>query len=196
MSALDPSHALHVIRASTGDAHRALEHNLEIARADADDGAYVRYLQAVFGWLEPLEAPLWSPAWPAQVRSTERSGKTAWLLADLEARGFCGAQVRSLPRQRLLPPLASLAHRFGVAYVVEGAQLGGQALLRRLGPRLFPRPTRWLEGYGVHAAERWRSFLRALDASVCDAHDVQAAAHSARATFEIVHAWFSARGVA
>lgn len=185
-----------MIRAATGDVHRALEHNLEIARSDADDGAYVRYLQALFGWLEPLEAPLWSHGWPEQIGASERSGKTAWLLADLAARGFSGALVEALPRQRVLPPLGSLADRFGVAYVIEGAQLGGQALLRRLGPLLSPRPVRWLEGYGLLGAERWRSFLRALDANVSDARDVQAAAQSARATFELVRAWFSARGVA
>lgn len=185
-----------MIRASTAGVHRALERNLEIASADADDAAYVRYLQATFGWIEPLEAPLWSAEWPELVAAPGRRGKIDWLREDLAARSFVDAQIEALPRQRALPPLGSLAQRFGVAYVVEGAQLGGQALLHRLGPRLAPRPTRWLEGYGAQVAEKWRSFVRALDAHLRDDDDVRAAAHSARATFELARAWFSARGIA
>jgi heme oxygenase len=191
-----PISALELIRASTADVHQALESTLEVARPDAGEAAYGRYLAALLGWLEPLEQRLWSLEWPSPVVPALRTGKTRWIEADLRARGSSAAQISALPRQRALPPMSSLAQRFGAAYVVEGAQLGGQVLLRRLGPRLAPLPARWLEGYGHDTGGRWRSFLTALGSSVHERADAELAAGSARVTFELAQAWFAARGVA
>jgi heme oxygenase len=194
MAVVSTSPALELIRAATADGHRRLESALEIGRAVAGEGAYVRYLEAVLGWLAPIEPPLWSGPWPAPVAAPARDGKVAWLEADLRARGRTDRQISALPRQRALPPLATLAECFGVAYVVEGAQLGGQVLLRRLGPRLAPRPARWLEGYGADSGARWRSFGAALGAYLCQPEQARSAAEAARRTFELVHGWFARQG--
>jgi heme oxygenase len=188
--------ALELIRASTREAHLALEESLEIARPDACDEAYGRYLAAVLGWLEPLEGPLWSSPWPEPIVAASRRDKCTWIKSDLRARGLSERDVAHIPRRTTLPPLATPAERFGVAYVVEGSQLGGRALLPRLGPRLAPHPTRWLHGYGDASAAHWKTFVAALGASLGDAGDARVAAASARATFEWVHAWFNSRGVA
>lgn len=148
------------------------------------------------GWLAPLEPALWSEPWPALVAPCARREKLAWLEADLVARGRTRQQIATLPRQHTLPPLDSLAQRFGVAYVIEGAQLGGQVLLRTLAPRLAPRPTRFLVGYGTESGEKWRTFLSALGLSLCDPRERERAAESARLTFELAHGFFSARGIA
>ena len=187
--------ALEIIRAFTADAHRALESTLEIGRPDAGEPAYLRYLEALWGWLDPLESALWAAHWPESIAATTRSGKTRWIEADLRARGRNADSIARLPRQLALPPLDGAAQRFGVAYVVEGAQLGGQYLLRRLAPRLAPLPARWLEGYGSDTARHWRSFVVALGAQLQSHGEAEAAAHSARSTFELAHAWFAMRGV-
>jgi heme oxygenase len=171
-----------------------LEERLEIAQPAADDAAYTRYLAALIGWLEPLEFPLWSGSWPHAMTPALRTGKTAWVAADLEARGMTEPEIAALPRQTKLPELGTLAHRFGVAYVVEGAQLGGQTLLRSLGPRLA-KPTRWLEGYGAETGARWRTFLGALEASLASRDAAELAAENARATFAWIDDWFTSRGV-
>jgi heme oxygenase len=188
--------ALELIRSATAPAHRTLERALAIARPDADEGAYVRHLEALLGWLDPLEALLWSGRWPEGVAASARSGKTAWIEADLRARGRGDRELSEIPRQRELPPLGSLAQRFGVAYVIEGAQLGGRVLLQRLGPRLAPLPARWLQGYGSDSPDRWRSFVVALGTCLEDEALAQSAAFSARSTFALAHAWFVRRGVA
>jgi heme oxygenase len=153
-------------------------------------------LSAILGWLEPLELELWSSAWPDAVAPAERSGKTLWVQYDLRARGMSAQEIAAIPRQQQLPPLSSVAQRFGVAYVIEGAQLGGQLLLRQLGPKLAPLPTRWLEGYGRETSGKWRAFLDALAVALPAPTDAERAAESARATFELAHAWFAQRGAA
>lgn len=188
--------ALEVIRAGTRDAHAALEATLEIARADSGEHEYFRYIGAVLGWLEPLEAELWQGHWPAIVTPGERRDKSAWIVSDLRDRGLTHAQVSAIPRCPRVPPLGTAAERFGAAYVVEGAQLGGRALLKELGPRLAPRGVRWLEGYGADTAARWRVFLSALETSLGAEPEARVAAESARRTFAWVHAWFAERGVA
>lgn len=190
------SPALEAIRASTAEVHRELEQRLEIARDDAGEGAYRRYLSAVLGWLEPLERQLWTASWPTPALPIGRSGKADWIASDLRARGLSALEIAQIPRQSSLPPLDTLAQRFGVAYVVEGAQLGGQHLLRTLGPRLSPLPVRWLEGYGRDSAHKWRSFLGELAAHLHDRADAQLAAQSARITFELARHWFVQRGAA
>lgn len=196
MPALPSSLALELIRASTASAHRALENTLEVAQPDAGEPAYARYLEALWGWLAPLESALWLAAWPEAIVAPARSGKIRWIEADLRARGRDASSIASLPRQLVLPRLDSIAERFGAAYVVEGSQLGGQSLLRQLGPRISPLPVRWLEGYGRDTAARWRSFVAALGAHLTSRADAELAAQSARTTFELAHAWFAERGVA
>lgn len=154
MLARQANAALEVIRAGTRDAHTSLESTLEIARADAGEREYSRYIGAVLGWLEPLEAELWQGPWPEVVRPRERRDKSAWIISDLRDRGLTDAQVSAIPRCQRVPPLCTAAERFGAAYVVEGAQLGGRALLKQLGPRLAPRRVRWLEGYGAETTVR------------------------------------------
>lgn len=187
---------LEVIRAGTRDAHAALESTLEIAKAHSGEQEYFRYIGAVLGWLEPLEAELWQGPWPAVVMPGERRDKSAWIVSDLRDRGLTDEQVSAIPRCHGVPPLRSAAERFGAAYVVEGAQLGGRALLKELGPRLAPRRVRWLEGYGAETAARWRVFLTALEEELGDAAEARVAAETARRTFAWVHSWFAARGVA
>lgn len=62
------------------------------------------------------------------------------------------------------PPNASAAYRWGVCYVVEGAQLGGAVLYRRLAAALAPHRLRYLQGEPAGPGPRWRAFLLALAA--------------------------------
>jgi heme oxygenase len=185
-----------LIRASTEDVHRELEASLEVARSDADDRAYVRYLEAMLGWVGPLERELWARPWPQRITPKERAGKVAWIESDLRARGLNEWGLAQIPRQAQLPQLESLAQRFGAAYVLEGAQLGGSVLLRRIGPLIAPLPTRWLVGYGPECGDKWRTFLVTLEAELAQRRQAEVAAASARATFEMVREWLSLRGAA
>jgi heme oxygenase len=68
-----PSAALALIRASTEVVHRELETSLDVARSEADDGAYTRYVEAMLGCVGLLERELWAGPWPEQIAPHERA---------------------------------------------------------------------------------------------------------------------------
>lgn len=175
--------------------HEALEARLVIARADVTPVQYRDYLAALWGWLVPFEARLWAAPWPPSVQPELRRNKCLWMLEDMVALGMSRAALETLPRCDLPAPLSSAAERFGVAYVIEGSQLGGQVLLQRIGPAMAPHAPRYLQGYGADTAARWRSFVTALDATLDDAA-LAVAADTAHQTFAGLAEWFGARGVA
>jgi len=60
----------------------------------------------------------------------------------------------------------SAAIDWGVAYVIEGSQLGGQVLHRRLAEALAPHPLGYLKGEGSATGRHWTEFLSDLRAHV------------------------------
>ncbi|MCB9731997.1 MAG: biliverdin-producing heme oxygenase [Deltaproteobacteria bacterium] len=189
------SPALSSLREATRTLHVDLESRLALGRPDAGRAEYRAYAAAMIGWLEPLEARLWAAPWPDGVAPEARRDKARWLVEDLAALGVDAAQVARLPRATALPPLATEAERFGVAYVIEGSQLGGHVLARRLAGALAPHEVRYLRGYGEALGERWRALLGAMAASVTGGGALARAADAAVATFEGLGRWFEAREV-
>jgi heme oxygenase (biliverdin-IX-beta and delta-forming) len=66
------------------------------------------------------------------------------------------------------PPSAhnDSAYRWGVCYVVEGSQLGGAVLYKRLRAQLAPHPLHFLGADGVPVGPRWQQFVHALRVSI------------------------------
>ena len=81
------------------------------------------------------------------------------------------------------PAQASAAYRWGVCYVVEGSQLGGAVLYKRLAPRLAPHPLAYLRGNGS-PGPRWQQFLAALRAQVVEPGQIDDACAGARDAFD------------
>nr|WP_277346326.1 biliverdin-producing heme oxygenase [Solimonas marina] len=181
------------MRAATRQRHAALDATLPIAAEDAGKAEYAPYVAAMWGWLSGFEQHLWQQDWPATIDATARDGKRCWLEADLQAAGLDPAD---LPRWQSTLPLDTVAHRYGVAYVIEGAQLGGSVLARRLESRLAPWPMRWLRGYGDATGANWRAFLEHLQRDVSTPLQIEAAAHGACLAFDTLSSWFAARGIA
>jgi len=191
---------LKALRQATHERHRALEAGLLVARKDIGQAIYVDYAAAMLGWMEPLESTLWNRAWPAELEAHARADKSAWLKVDLRAAGL---DERDLPRCSPLTSTNSisvsdktdeLAFWWGVAYVIEGAQLGGQVLLRRLGDRLSPIPGRWLRGYGAYTGQRWLTLVRLLNRSLDGAPQLALACRGAQTTFDHLRQWLALRG--
>lgn len=178
------SPALAALRAATQALHADLDSRSPLTTAMTHSD-YLDHAARVLGWMRPLEHGLWR-AWPDAGDAALRRGKSHWLETDLMAGGLSEERLRALPDCGLAPLPASPAEAFGIAYVAEGATLGGRVLYKRLKPTLAPLPLRWLQGYGEHTGERWGSFQRLLAEHVTSAEDIalaQAAAVRAFASF-------------
>lgn len=120
--------------------------------------------------LAPLDADLADLPEPAGIAESKRAGR-----ADSEdAPGLHGTAGLD----------GSAAWRWGVAYVVEGSQLGGIVLHRRLAASLAPHPLRYLHGDGVPPGPRWQLFLARLRAEVTTPADIAQACAGACAAFD------------
>lgn len=172
------------LRDGTRDRHEALDQGLALADGNVSPARYVAYLRAMLGWLEPVENRLWQLDWPATLRAEDRDGKSALIRADLRAAGDSAPvpQCPDAPR-----PRAADAYALGVAYVVEGSQLGGRFLAKRLETLAPPLPLGYLRGYSDDVGPLWKGFLLHLD-EAAQGHETQAL-RGAQDAFDSLAAW-------
>jgi len=90
-------------------------------------------------------------------------------------------------------PADGAAVDWGVAYVIEGSQLGGQVLHRRLAEALAPHPLGYLKGEGSATGRHWTAFLNNLRAHVVTSAQHQAACCGAVQAFEALLQCFRTR---
>jgi heme oxygenase len=190
------SEALLALRNATRDIHDEFDQSLKIARPDAGQAEYLAFIAAMWGWLKPIEEPLWQAQWPQEIEAAARAQKCGWIARDLAAAGLDATGIAALPLAPAQPLLQTEAQRFGVAYVLEGAQLGSQVLARTLGPRLAPWPAHWLAGYGEQAAQRWLAFRKLAEQRLDCPAARAAAADAARQAFLLLAHWLRERGAA
>ncbi|KJJ97233.1 heme oxygenase [Pseudomonas sp. 21] len=178
------SPALAALRAATQELHADLDSRspLTSALTQAD---YLDHAARVLGWMRPLEQALW-PLWPDAEDAALRQGKSQWLEDDLLAGAHAEDPVVDCP---CVPKPVCLAEAFGIAYVAEGATLGGRVLYKRLKTSLDPLPLRWLHGYGEQTGERWGSFQRLLAEHVTTAEDISRAQAAAVCAFTSFRDW-------
>lgn len=167
----DPVQAL---RDATGALHAQLDSQLPLAQpADATQSLrrYHDHLRVLHGWLSDLA--------PLLARTHAGQGLLEPLRADLADAGLAGE-----PAGQARPPMDTEAAAWGVAYVVEGSQLGGRVLYQRLRRAGVSAPLRYLEGRGPGTGAHWQGFLQALRAALAQPADVAAASDAARWAFE------------
>lgn len=82
---------------------------------------------------------------------------------------------------------------WGVAYVIEGSQLGGQVMYRRLAETLAPHPLGYLRGAGSANGRTWPAFLADLRLHVVTPVQQEEACQSAVRAFEALLHCFRAR---
>ena len=76
-----------------------------------------------------------------------------------------------------------------MAYVMEGATLGGAYLYKRLAPRLPGLLLQWLRGYGQATGVRWQEFLEQLARQIDSPEAIGLAQDAAQATFLSFRRW-------
>lgn len=175
-----------VLREGTRDRHETLDQGLALAESHVDRDDYLTYLRALLGWLEPLEQRLWQLDWPEALRASERAGKSAWLYEDLKMAGDATPVLHCAHPPAVAAPDA---YALGVAYVVEGSQLGGRFLAKRLQEVAPDLPQRYLHGYGERLGPLWKAFLLHLDSEAGALGHEPQALQGARDAFDSLTGW-------
>ena len=115
--------------------------------------------------------------------------KISWLESDLS---YLSADT--LEPSSASADIPNLAAAFGAIYVIEGATLGGQVIMRQVIPRLgFPIPSgcRYFQGYGEKTGGKWKATREAItrfsESADQGAEVAQTMVSSALATFKLFH---------
>ncbi|WP_405123432.1 biliverdin-producing heme oxygenase [Pseudomonas sp. M20] len=186
------------LRAGTAELHIALEKRLPFFSDTLDTQAFVRLVQAYYGFYLPLEnALLRSDAIPAGFDLTPRL-KASTLRTDLHALGVSAEALQGLPQCEQLPVIDSSAACLGVLYVLEGATLGGQILRREISSRLgleADNGAAFLDIYGAATGRRWRDFIEYLGSRPMSVAERAAVVTAAQTTFSSFEHWLESREV-
>ncbi|WP_229223708.1 biliverdin-producing heme oxygenase [Duganella sp. sic0402] len=169
---------LTALRAATAQRHAELDTRTPLAAEAPDLRAYRDHLHLLEAWLAPLQ-----PALADTPSGLPPRDYLSLIRADLAHPALAGLPALPSLQAALLPQLDDAAYRWGVRYVVEGSQLGGAVLYKRLHDKLAPHPLAYLRGDGS-PGPRWQQFLAALRGAVVSERQIEQACHGARQAFD------------
>ena len=193
-----PRTILQRLKEETREHHTRAERVVRLLEPGLSPALYRRHLEALYGLYAPLEAQLAAqlshdPA--AHALELPRRWKRSFLERDLLALGHDAASLARLPRAPPLP-LPGLPEALGAMYVLEGATLGGQVLLRHLTRHFAGHHAghpigdfAFFRAYEEALGPMWRAFGAALVAATPDAPFADRVVHGARVTFEHFERW-------
>jgi heme oxygenase len=203
-----PADPLPALRQATAALHAQLDTGLAIGRPGASLTDYTHHAQALSAWFQALEPDLKALQAAHAGFAFTPADRLAALKADLADQALAAAAHDSAwpapstaTAQRVAQALRQHAGqvdavRWGLAYVVEGSQLGGQVLYRQLAPQLAPHPLRYLQGGGAATGGRWKAFVALLRQHVATAAAIEASCQGALAAFEgLQHHFWEAEGM-
>jgi heme oxygenase (biliverdin-IX-beta and delta-forming) len=180
------------LKRGTLDLHRRVEQVVNIESRCTCLHSYRALLSRLLGYYEPLEHSLSNFEWQTTGLDFAARRKAAWLRDDLAVLGIKAADQAALPRCAALPRPASMAAALGAMYVLEGATLGGQVILRMVDKNLqlsAPRGAGFHSGYGPQNGSMWLGFKAAATRQLNTTARIAEAVHVARETFMTYEAW-------
>lgn len=179
---------LAALRQATAQRHAELDANTPLAAGEVDLRAYRDHLRLLERWLAPIQDWMGGfddgPQLPPYLDAIRE---------DLAHVTFAGVPAAAHGEAAVAwPAQCGAAWRWGVCYVIEGSQLGGAVLYKRLADRLAPHPLNYLRGSGS-PGPRWQQFVAALREHVVDAREIADACEGARQAFDSLIALNRAR---
>jgi heme oxygenase len=180
---------LHHLRAATRADHERLEQRLDVMPRLVDVRRRRHLLAGFLGIYEPFEAALVPHLGIVPEFSFDQRRKTGWLDEDLSGLGLDRAAIAALPRAPR-PAIDSTAQALGIAYVLEGATLGGH-VIRKQADRLGINDTgfRFYESYGAETPVMWRRFCTMLEQRCGTAEESDHAVSGACFAFRSLETW-------
>lgn len=160
---------------------------LAVSESKISVTSYSDLLNTMLAWYRPLEPRLTSALGDWAPTDFQNRGKIEWLRSDLTA---LGQPMDALADAKDLPDMPDRATALGVAYVLEGATLGGAILSNRVRAHLGPdAPCRFFTAYGTFRGVMWRSFQTGLNARLDNPGAVERAVAGAAAAFLSLGDW-------
>lgn len=176
---------LAALRRATASRHELLDAGLSLSGPAPTLADYHSHLRLLHDWLVPLQAWLdGQGASPSVDVGLSPAARLALIRSDLAEPCLPVACTLPAAFSLALPVDASVAYRWGVSYVIEGAQLGGAVLHQRLAAQLAPHPLRYLAGGPEGPGPRWRAFMLALRAQVRTGKEIDDACAGACVAFD------------
>lgn len=174
------STALTALRVATKSRHTILDSSMPLAKLDATWADYISHLQLLAAWLVPLEQ--WLAKYNDGPQATEILEPIRYsnlILRDLgdnnSLADFSHITEASWPKS------GDVAYRWGISYVIEGSQLGGEFLYKRLADRLKPHELCYLQS---KQSGRWPRFLHAIAIGVITEEEITSACKGAVDAFD------------
>lgn len=191
--------ALETLREATRGEHERTEGAIEDRFFDEGRGidreGYRALLEAFLGLYRPLEERL-VPASRRHLGSFGYRRRVDRLERDLRALGCSDAHLEEIPTlsRDELPDVDGSHRLLGCLYVIEGSELGGRVIRKRLEKELDEDALRADAFFGTdpgRVRERWTDFRAELERRLAPGDPVEAAAEAARATFRAFRTWMS-----
>ncbi len=175
-----------IIKAATAPLHSRLEQLLFSAAimngsfGIADYKKVLRVNYFMHRLLEPLLFDAIGKKTSGEIELGKRQ-KLAALEADMQASGMDCSDNGNIPVE--YPALDSEAEALGVLYVLEGATLGGQLIIRQLkkNDSFSQLPLAYYNVYAEHTGIMWKQFLGVMNR--CKDHDL--ALQGARKVYQL-----------
>lgn len=176
------------LKTATHAAHERMELHIDLPTRLQSLSLYQRVIEDFYGFYTPVETTLRSLLVNTDLPMAAQRWKSANLAADL---AVLGADPAAVPLCGTLPSLTALDDALGCLYVLEGATLGGQVIVRQL-ERAYPldrsRGLCFFNSYGDAVGPMWQAFGAWLETQAQDSDRVIA---SADATFAALENWFT-----
>jgi heme oxygenase len=158
---------LAALRKATGERHGFLDREMPLSKEFPTLSDYRNHLAILKAWLNPLER--WLEKFKDGPQTEEyllRSARVALIDADLARLPPLAGYMEQGPDLGPSPPFDNAAYRWGICYVIEGSQLGGAVLQKRLATLLAPYSLRYLSGDNTPPGPRWKRFVSTMGAEV------------------------------
>lgn len=172
--------------------HQDLEAHLKLMDSGVTLNCYQEYLKNLYGFYMPIEQYFTIKFAKNCEINALHIQKSEWLAADLLAFNI---QLDNLPICQLLPEIQHWSQVLGIAYVLEGATLGGRVILKHLRknlPELDKIECNYLMSYGIELNQHWQHFKSQL-ALYCLSHPAEETliVNSAIDTFKCLSDWLA-----
>ncbi|MGQ0540752.1 MAG: biliverdin-producing heme oxygenase [Blastocatellia bacterium] len=181
------------LKEATREQHEALENVVDVMNRTFSLEDYKQLIAKFYRFYSAIEPTLPAEELRQAGFDVEARRKTPLLEQDLQHLGEMEYSEQNLPFTSI-PILNTAAKAFGSIYVMEGATLGGQVIMRQLEAHLGITPENggaFFNSYGANVGPMWKEFGATITAFADGVEEDETIVNSAKETFDSFRRCFS-----